>query len=304
VDGARSVGDSHEWEEKCKRLLAIRYGDELQLIDASRLGDLGLEAFARTSGLAFQCYAPLEPLSTKDRYEKHRDKLTRDLGKLATNAAALAVILGTTSLRRYVFMVPQFDPQLLEHCGRKSGEMRALGLAILEVDFDIVVQTEDNYPLELAQLIELALEPLLIEIPEVEAEVQARWAAANVPLVATLTEKIGRFRLSEKDSLELRDEFLRHYLSREQLLGQILDEAPEIRARLERRIRQRETLLATARLMAGMQPLEHANSVVRELKDELLNESKALQPVGAEALAYGTAADWLIRCPLDFNANG
>jgi len=39
----------------------------------------------------------------------------------------------------------------------------------------------------------------------------------------------------------------------------------------------------------------------RDLAQELLEESNALQAPSADALAYGTAADWMVRCPLDFN---
>jgi hypothetical protein len=41
-------------------------------------------------------------------------------------------------------------------------------------------------------------------------------------------------------------------------------------------------------------------AVIKALTAELREESKAIQATGAEALAWGTAADWLIRCPLDF----
>jgi hypothetical protein len=71
--------------------------------------------------------------------------------------------------------------------------------------------------------------------------------------------------------------------------------------RLEQRIRQRERLLASARLMSGQAPMEHARTVIEQLSRELLEESKALQRTAAEAISYGTAADWMIRCPLDFN---
>ena len=283
------------------QLLAIRYGDELQLIDASRVGDLGLEAFTRDTGLGFQCYAPLEALSTKERYEKHRDKLTRDLGKLETNQDELAVILGSTKLGRYVFMVPQFDPPLLTHCGKQCEKMRAKRLRILADGFDIVVQTEENYPTERAQLIEHALKPLQLNIPSVDESFRTQWAATNVSLVDALTAKIGKFGLPGEQQEELRDEFLSHYLRREQLLEQVFNEAPETHVRLEARIRQRERLLAMARLMDAAPPLEHATSVIRGLTKELLEESEALQAPGAEALAYGTAADWMVRCPLDFN---
>jgi hypothetical protein len=301
METARSVSDSHEWEETCMQLLAIRYGDELQLIDPSRAGDLGLEAFTRDTGRGFQCYSPLEPLSAKERYEKHRDKLTRDLRKLEMNEEELVVILGSTTLTRYVFMVPQFDKRLLEHCGNQCMKMKAKKLRILHHDFDIVVHTKENYPRERAQLIELALEPLQLEIADVDEVARAEWAAANVALVKALTGKIATFQLPDAQGEELRDEFLTHYLRREHLLAQIFNEAPETHVRLEARIRQRERLLAAARLMDTAPPLEHATAVIRDLARELLEESKALQATGADALAYGTAADWMVRCPLDFN---
>ena len=302
MDGAYTVADSHEWEDLCKQLLALRYEDDLQLIDAARDGDLGLEAFTRSSALGFQCYAPLEPLSAKERYEKHRNKLTGDLAKLEINEAKLAVLFGTMRMRQYIFMVPQFDTRLLEHCGAKRDEFRAKALSILAEDFDVTVQTETNYPVERAQLIEVALAPLGLEIPDVEEATREQWAEANVPLVDTLTEKLRKLSFSEEKQEKLRAEFLQHYLRRDQLLDQVFSEAPETHVRLERRIRQREQLLASARLMSDESPPEHAKTVIASLTQELLDESKALQPAGAEAIAYGTAADWMVRCPLDFDA--
>jgi hypothetical protein len=55
--------------------------------------------------------------------------------------------------------------------------------------------------------------------------------------------------------------------------------------------------------MTTDEPLEHCNTVIRELTGELMEESRALQPVSAQALAYGTAADWMVRCPLDFKTH-
>jgi hypothetical protein len=298
--GSRSVADSHAWEQKCKQLLAIRYRDELQLIDASRAGDLGLEAFTRDSACGFQCYAALEPLSTQELYKKQRNKLTTDLDKLVANEVQLAVILGTTKLRRYVFMVPRFDPPLLEHCGRKAREMQAKGLSILDPSFDIVVHTDENYPVERAQLIELALEPLRLNIREVNDVERTNWTTEHAPLVDTLMGKIVKFGVTAEEQEVLRNEFLNHFLRREQLLHLISNEAPETRIRIEGRIRDREHLLYSARLMTVQPPREHAMAVIKALTAELREESKAIQATGAEALAWGTAADWLIRCPLDF----
>lgn len=281
-------------------LLTICYGEGLQLIDASRVGDLGLEAFARDTGCAFQCYAPLEPLSVQERYKKQRNKLTTDLNKLVTNEAELAGILGPTKIKRYIYMVPQFDRQLLTHCASKAQEMREKNLSILDPAFDIVVQTDENYPVERAQLIEAALEPLRLDIPEVDQARRTNWATEHAPLVDTLDRKIDKFGVTLEQKNELRDEFLNHYLRLGDLLDQISNEAPDTRLRIERRIRDRERLLPSANMMRTLAPREHAMTVIQSLTKEILEESRALQSPSAEALAWGTAADWLIRCPLDF----
>jgi hypothetical protein len=197
-------------------------------------------------------------------------------------------------------MVPRFDPPLLEHCGRKAREMQAKGLSILDPSFDIVVHTDENYPVERAQLIELALEPLRLNIREVNDVERTNWTTEHAPLVDTLMGKIVKFGVTAEEQEVLRNEFLNHFLRREQLLHLISNEAPETRIRIEGRIRDREHLLYSARLMTVQPPREHAMAVIKALTAELREESKAIQATGAEALAWGTAADWLIRCPLDF----
>ena len=71
-----------EWEKWCLQLIQMAFGsDKVQPVPARHKGDLGIEAFTH-DGHALQCYAVQEPVSTKERYEKQRDKLTTDLGKL------------------------------------------------------------------------------------------------------------------------------------------------------------------------------------------------------------------------------
>jgi hypothetical protein len=260
MDGAATVADSHDWERDCKQLLSLRYQGALQLIDATRDGDLGLEAFTRLSGHAFQSYAPIEPLSAKARYEKHRDKLTTDLMKLAENEVRLAKILGATKICSYYLMVPQFDTRLLDHCAKKRDELRRLNLGILSDDFEIFVQTRQDYPTEAAQLIEAAIQPLNLQLDEIKDDEHEHWAGSNLPLVQVLTTKLAKLGQAPAVQVQLRKEFLKHYLRREQLLQQIFDEAPETHIRLTERIRQREQLLAASQLLTSSPPLDHARS--------------------------------------------
>lgn len=295
-----SVSDSHDWEARCKQLLAIRHGDELQLLDASRKGDLGLEAFTRDSHLGFQCYAPLETLSTTQRYEKQRDKLTQDLGKLRVNEAELVSLLGGIKLARYVFMVPEHDYRIVQHAASKAADLRSAELSILDPDFDIVVQTEENYPAERAQLISLAVVPLGLQIPDVDDAERLEWERANAELVDTLAAKVDLLAVSEADRAALVTELMNQYLRREHILAQLLNLSPDTNLRLQRRIRDRESLLAAERLMNPVPPQDRAAAVVTNLAVELRDEIPTLESAVAETLAYGTAADWMLRCPLVF----
>jgi hypothetical protein len=115
----------------------------LQLVPDRTHGDLGLEAFSH-DGSAYQCYAAEEP--TGACYEKQRDKLTRDLGKLQSNSAQLKVMLGTVKFRTYVFMVHRSDDRLLiDHASTKTAEVLGWALDFIDPSFSIVVETLDSH---------------------------------------------------------------------------------------------------------------------------------------------------------------
>ena len=59
------IWDGEEWEQRVQLYLKRRYGPgEYVHLPAKHLGDFGIEGFSR-DGLAYQCYAAQEPLSTK-----------------------------------------------------------------------------------------------------------------------------------------------------------------------------------------------------------------------------------------------
>src|SRR5215204_4061018 len=163
-----------DWEAYCLLLIQRRYGaDEVQRVPAKHGGDLGIEAFT-FSGLAFQCYAAEEPLSTRERYEKQRDKLTVDLAKLEKKQSELRALLGPVLIRRYIFMVPLFNSgKLIQHCTAKAAEYRAKRLPHLDPDFRIVVVTEDDYAETVREVLAQPRELVAVEAAD-EYSVQ-RW---------------------------------------------------------------------------------------------------------------------------------
>ena len=298
---ASTPADIHAWEEYCLQILSIRYGDELQRVPATRKGDLGIEAFART-GAAFQCHCPIDPLTVDERYKKSRDKLTVDLGKLHKNSADLEAILGPTTLARYVFMIPEWDDRrLLEHAEVKAAELRGLDLPILAADFSVVIHTSADYRAEGQQLVAQAIQPLVIRVDgEVQAEQVTTWKSAHSSLVDNLERKLDGLPLSDSDRTELRKRMLESYLRGQDFLGRLLDSHPELWKLVVDAQAAREATLRSSMLLASGPANTLLSDVFRDFSAELRQQVQALSHAQADIVALGTAADWLLRCPLEF----
>lgn len=113
------------WQDWANQLLLRRYGlgEYVPVPDKDR-GDAGIEGFT-LSGYAYQAYGPEdEPLSTNERYEKHRTKMTTDIKKFIDNRVALGQILGKTRISRWILLVPQCDSkEIIKHANKKTQEV-------------------------------------------------------------------------------------------------------------------------------------------------------------------------------------
>jgi len=117
------------WEDLCQLVFKRKY-DHLgyQQIVAS-LGDFGLEGFTLRSGLGFQCYCPEKHYEATELYNKQRDKITTDVGKLRIYATQIAACIGDVKIRDWHFVTPEVDRNaLLAHARTKEDEVRAWNL--------------------------------------------------------------------------------------------------------------------------------------------------------------------------------
>src|SRR5438477_81515 len=136
MPGRRWLGSPDEWQQLVVKLLKMRYstGEFIEVPDTVH-GDCGIEGFGR-DGKAYQCYAAEEPLSTAELTKRQKVKISRDLGKLKTNAPTLLSICGTTRLRHWIFVVPRWeDKDLQAYAEEKATEIRHAGLAFIAPDF-------------------------------------------------------------------------------------------------------------------------------------------------------------------------
>ncbi|MEU1091052.1 hypothetical protein ABZ401_30305 [Streptomyces sp. NPDC005892] len=288
-----------EWEQHCLLLARRHYGaDQVQEVPARHGGDLGIEAFT-FSGRAFQCYAPVEPLSTSERYDKHRDKLSTDLRKLETKQKDLVALLGDVIIQHYIFLVPIFDSaQLVKHASSKTIEMREKKLPHLAPDFKITVATDAMYAKERNEVLERAIS-LVNLVPTPPADV-GTWITGNHELTEKALEKLSRLKLSPASRASYLEQLVNQFLDSENALDRLREKYPDQwEAAIDTRTRKERKLVLEYPPGSTSTPAD-VNGIVNSLKMDLIRQVPTLDEPLADAMSWGAVADWLMRCPLDF----
>lgn len=289
-----------DWQAYCDELLIARYGTDYQRIP-DQLGDYGAEGVT-SDGCAVQAYAAEEVVDSKKLYEAQRDKVTRDLGKLRKNRAAIAAMIGRP-IKRMILMVPEFRTKaLLEHCATKAAEIREAGLEEFDEAFDIRVLTGDDFPEERRRLGEHVGIGMGLAPAEVSAADVVAWSQSNSELAANLDRKLTAVPdLSEAEKDELGEALIRLYLRREDILRQLRAHFPALWEKIHAEARGREQALAAENLLSGAAARDRLAYLTIELEARLLAAVPDVRPNGPE-LGWGTVAEWLLRCPLELGA--
>jgi hypothetical protein len=292
-----------DWEENCLNLLRMRYRQpgQFERVPSGHGGDLGIEGFSH-DGCAYQCYAPQGPLPTAARYERQRDKLTEDVGKLVTNQAELVALLGSVVIRIWAFMTPIHDSrQLNRHAKTKAAEIRKKCLPHCAADFDIVIQTEADYAVERRELLEMGLHKLrLTPVALPDGAVQT-YVTSNPELIATIDDKLSRLpALGADERMKLRMRMLRQKLTADNKLVEIRGHNAVAWERIQELRAEREGVLEIECMLSTADPRTLLRQTANGYRDTLKENLKFLSETDASDLAWGTTTDWLAECPLDF----
>jgi hypothetical protein len=295
--------DGDDWEENCLNLLRMRYKEpgQFEHVPSADRGDLGIEGFSH-DGCAYQCYAPKGPLPTAVRYERQRDKLTEDVGKLVTNQTELQAVLGSVIIRIWAFVTPIHDSRRLnQHAKTKAAEIRAKCLPHCASDFDIVIQTEEDYAVERRELLDMGLHKLhLTPVALPEAAVDS-YVQSNPDLIATIDDKLSRLpTLAPGERMTLRLRLLRRKLTADNKLVEIRGHNAVAWERIQELKAQREGALEIECMLSTADPRELLRQTAGGYRDTLKESLKFLSEGDASDLAWGTTTDWLAECPLDF----
>ncbi|WP_406092973.1 hypothetical protein [Kitasatospora purpeofusca] len=287
-----------DWEAWCMLLIRRRYGaEQVQVVPAKHKGDLGIEAFTY-DGCAFQCYAAQEPIPVAERYEKQRDKLTRDLAKLERKQLEFLKLLGEVKIKRYMLMVPFFDShELVQHASSKAVEYRKKNLPHLDSDFQVVIVDEDAYSDERAELI--GRQNRLVDVPErTSSDVQA-WKEANERAVESADRKLRSIISEDPRRLSVLESLIMQYIKSENALDGLRQRYPD-NWEIATRYRNHKEQLLVLQYPVGSMNVTVLAEIAKEIQEELKAEIPAMDSVLCATVAWASIADWIMRCPLSF----
>jgi hypothetical protein len=296
--------DGNHWEGIMQLCFRLKYESEhYQSVPASS-GDCGIEGYTKT-GKVFQCYCPDNNMSSKDLYDKQRDKITRDLAKLKLYEGRLKKFLEDTKIKEWIFVTPEYRMNdLLIHCNTKRQELIQENLSIIDPSFQVIVHDINNFLKELPIALNVDQNKLYIGAEKGNTNV-TEWKTQSIDLASNAVRKHNkRFPAKatdvDKKVNTLTDLTIQSFLDREtilqrwqQLHQEDYDKFLILIGQIEKEIQEK-----------CMFPAEDNNRLYVELREIVRQRLKQnfgyLSDMTIENLTHGAIADWLLRCPLDF----
>lgn len=299
------IWDSDDWERHVHCLCRLRHGhkDYVQVPDEHG-GDLGIEGFS-TDGVAYQAYAPETHLGVKELYEAQRDKITRDLEKFSRkNCSELTKLLGNTIIDRWILITPSHvSKSLIMHANSKAEKVRALSLSYVAANFRVMIQTEEDFPTELATVVGNvhATLPTMGETAP-DGAVVSDWKAENSQLTSNLVFKIGDLKGKSIDAADpLVEDLTLKYLHSENILDEFRLHQPSSYEQLRAALAHREGMLSIEVATFCSSAKDLVKEQVEALKHDLERAVPRISVPDLDKLAWGTVGKWLLRCPLNFS---
>lgn len=300
-------GDS--WEEACQLFLKKKYESEgYQEMIAHTQGDLGIEGFTRT-GIVFQCYCPDEEYESKKLYEAQRDKVTTDLGKLSKNKKELIKYMGNVKIKKWIFLTPIIrNKELISHCQEKATEYKCKAdlKELLDDEFDVLVQDEGFFVEEMLYVKAVLNEKIDVNVAVPSTEEIINWKQCEAESVQILFRKISKLfkgsNNAEANTNKYVDIIIRNLIKGQNVLDELRDNHPTLLEKLVRIKSGIETHIEQELLLSDLQPKEFNKVIQTKYKSALESEAfgKMISFVLQEDVIREAEADWLVRCPLDF----
>lgn len=287
-----------EWQKFIVQLLYMRYGTNLIEVPDQHKGDSGIEAFS-LDGSAFQCYAPEGPDSIPELASKHKKKIYRDIKKFHENKADLKKIFGTTSINRWVLVVPDHcSSDVVKYCQEKTEEVRKHAASVPYATSDFQVLAVNGHSFFASEVAELTRAGgLLVEadIAPVPLDYMKSFSEKHNEWIAKLQEKLLKLHLDALEQAQLEQKLLQAHLEGGNAISYYENKYPVIADRI-RSIKQARA--KALEIDSKIQSLTIA-STRDKFESELASSVPALGRQTAMVLSYASVAEWLMVCPLD-----
>lgn len=293
------------WEEFIDQIYRIKYKDEgYQYIPARNDGDCGIEGYTET-GKVYQCYFPEGEYSPNDLYEKLRDKLTKDIGKIKKNQDKL-LKLGINNITEWHLVIPKYeDKRILEHAYTKEKEILKLKgegkLSIIDDNFKVYIKELKDFTVEMNTLIKVNKEYKYL-LPKIE---EIDFSLCDSEKKANISRKIKTLRnnMDDEKTQKTINIFIEFYLKGIEMLNEIREHSPEL---YEQILKIENTYRTNMELKCNTNT---DNAMNQKLFKEILDdfEEKLKEELG-QLLSYSDIGElkqemigkWLADCPLDF----
>jgi hypothetical protein len=293
------------WEDLCQQIFKNKYGDDGYQEMVASPGDFGIEGFTRKTGLAFQCYCPEKQYTQEELYEKQRDKITKDLGKLKQYNDQLQARLGSTKIKEWIFITPDVNQnKILEHVQNKQEEVKDWGLSILDKNFIVLIRDADFYATEITHFQTINGDRLIFD----DSQSFMKFYSKDNDLV-DYEENIDRKNkircdYENKNNNEKLNKLNKltvdKWFDGERLIRKIESIAPKVYYNLARVINQYEDEVSEMSISWCNGTEELIEKIKEGLFTRLHEEIPEMSSTDQRRIANHMIAKWIALCPLDF----
>lgn len=294
--------DPIDWQTFVLQLLRERHGpSNVQRVPDRHRGDLGMEAFT-LDGCIYQCYAPEYSINPSALTDKIKAKLHQDIRKMMKNSVPIEELLGAIKINRWILVVPLFDDkEVIRKCQVETEQVLKAGLSFVLSDFRAVVLDQSDFATEREALVQRAAIKARVRGVEAEEEEIDAWRQSNVELAERVEHKLRRgFPESKEEERKIKlGLYVRWNLERDNLLETLRQDTPHLWDSLQGTITSAERRLETLGHDGG-DAREILKTHVDGLRTDVAKMLSGFNDLDIERIAFGTIADWLVRCPLDF----
>ena len=292
----------NSWQDHVARLCRIECslrGETYQPIPDKVNGDGGLEGIT-TDGEGYQCYADQDSVSTKDRVDKQKDKITTDLRKLKKYEEFWGSVFGTSKLKKWILVSPNVpDKAVVAHARKHARKVRAQNLPFIDASFEAFVVTDDHFQKAKDWRSKQSVTPLDLPPDDVS---QKDLEQVKSEFVANTERKLKQVlpTLTGASLAERRDEYLKWYLEHENVLAKVFSQDAELFERLKNFCAQQQETVKFESGVDDTPPNRRLTTVRKVLLDDLDRDFKMLGKATLNVVARGSIASWLGNCPLEF----